>query len=209
MSVRAIYRDIASLRAGGARIDGAAGYGYVLAEDPALPPQSFTRIEIEALLLGLAEAQNSGDPGIAQAAEVVVAKIIATLPERQQREAAHSVQYVHKTTRRDVPGRDLGLIRSACWDEQVLELTYRDEADNETRRKVWPLMPGYGSDRIKILAWCLLRQDWRQFRIDRIVAATLTGDSFRPRRVGLINGYIAQLRGAGPDGDGLRDGAAR
>ena len=46
VSPRQIYRDIAALRASGARIDGEAGYGYALEEDPALPPQSFTRMEI-------------------------------------------------------------------------------------------------------------------------------------------------------------------
>ena len=37
ISQRQLYRDIATLRAGGALIDGAAGLGYVLTEDPALP----------------------------------------------------------------------------------------------------------------------------------------------------------------------------
>jgi predicted DNA-binding transcriptional regulator YafY len=56
VSVRSIYRDIEALRAAGARIDGEAGYGYALEEDPALPPQSFTRLEIEALM-GLSEVR--------------------------------------------------------------------------------------------------------------------------------------------------------
>ena len=51
VSPRQIYRDIATLRAGGALIDGEAGLGYTLTEDSALPPQSFSRLEIEALML--------------------------------------------------------------------------------------------------------------------------------------------------------------
>lgn len=42
VSARQLYRDIATLRAGGALIDGEAGVGYSLTEDPALPPQSFS-----------------------------------------------------------------------------------------------------------------------------------------------------------------------
>ena len=44
VSARQLYRDIATLRAGGALIDGEAGVGYALTEDPALPPQSFSRL---------------------------------------------------------------------------------------------------------------------------------------------------------------------
>jgi predicted DNA-binding transcriptional regulator YafY len=209
VSVRAIYRDIGALRAAGARIEGEAGYGYVLAEDPALPPQSFDRIEIEALLFGLAEAGNSGDAQIAAAAASALAKVVATLPERQQREAAHAVHYVHRMERREVPLRDLALIREACWEERVLVLRYRDERGAETRREVWPLMLGYGVERVSLLAWCLLREDWRQFRLDRIVAAETTGESFRPRRVGLIKGYVAQLSQGGGGRGGAGSGAER
>ena len=44
ISCRQLYRDIATLRAGGALIDGAAGVGYSLTEDPVLPPQSFSQL---------------------------------------------------------------------------------------------------------------------------------------------------------------------
>lgn len=194
VSTRAIYRDIVALRASGARIDGEAGYGYVLEEDPALPPQSFTRIEIEALMIGLAEAKNSGDAEIAAAAELALAKVIATLPERQQREAAHAVHYVFRHERRNVPARDLALIRKACWDEEVICLDYRDEAGNATQRNVLPLTILYADKVLVLLAWCQLRQDWRSFRIDRIAAAQSTGESFRPRRVRLLKDYVAQLQ---------------
>ena len=92
VSERTLYRDIDGLRAGGALIDGAAGYGYTLTEDPALPPQMFTRLEVEALVLGLAEVRQAGDPALAKAADAALAKITATLPERVQRHAIHAVQ---------------------------------------------------------------------------------------------------------------------
>lgn len=197
VSERAIYRDIAALRAAGARIEGEAGYGYVLAEDPALPPQSFTRIEIEALLIGLAEAQNSGDSEIAEAAQKALAKVIATLPERQQREAAHAVHHVFRYDRRQFPARDLAVVRAACWEEDALRLSYRDEAGAETERIVLPLTILYAEKVLVLLAWCKLRKDWRSFRIDRIAAAERTGESFRPRRVGLLKDYVTQMKARG------------
>ena len=53
MTPRTVYRDIDALRGLGAVIDGAAGFGYTLIEDAALPPLSFDSDELEALVLGL------------------------------------------------------------------------------------------------------------------------------------------------------------
>lgn len=194
MSPRSIYRDIAALRAAGARIEGSAGYGYALCEDPALPPQSFTRVEIEALLIGLAQAENAGDADIAAAAQTARAKILATLPERQQREAAHAIGYVFRCDRPLAPPQNVSLIRAACWAEEALDLSYRAEDGAATQRRVLPLVIGYAGGRLILLAWCRLRDDWRQFRIDRIARISpLTGESFRPRRVALLNCFVRSL----------------
>lgn len=88
VSLRTLYRDIATLRAGGALIDGEAGYGYRLTEDPALPPQSFSWLEIEALSLAVSRLSETGDPDLTRAGDDALARIIATLPERQARQAA-------------------------------------------------------------------------------------------------------------------------
>ena len=91
VSPRQLYRDIATLRASGALIDGEAGVGYRLTEDPALPPQSFSRLEIEALLIAVAQLPRTGDGTLAQAGRGALARIIATLPERQAQQAMHAV----------------------------------------------------------------------------------------------------------------------
>ena len=193
VSVRSVYRDVASLRAAGARIEGEAGYGYTLAEDPALPPQSFTRLEIEALLLGLAEARQSGDEAIAAAAEAVAAKVVATLPERQAREAAHAVLFVRRRVRRHVPQRDLPLLREAAWEERAIDLEYRDEGGRSSNRRVLPLAVAYLDNHLMLLAWCRLRKGFRKFRVDRIEQAQPTGESFRPHRASLLREYVASL----------------
>jgi predicted DNA-binding transcriptional regulator YafY len=193
VSVRSIYRDIAALRASGARIDGEAGYGYALEEDPALPPQSFTRLEIEALLLGLGEVRQSGDTELAQAAESVAAKVIARLPERQAREAAHAVLRVYRHRPRAVRQAALSVLREAAWEERAVDLAYRDEAGQVTRRRVWPLTVAYLDEVLLMVAWCCLRQDFRRFRLDRVEAAEPTEESFRPRRVPLLRDYVATL----------------
>ncbi|OZA07293.1 MAG: transcriptional regulator [Rhodobacterales bacterium 17-64-5] len=197
VSPRTLYRDIETLRAGGALIDGAAGLGYTLTEDPALPPQMFTRLEVEALVLGLAEMRLAGDPALARAAEAAQAKIIATLPERVQRQALHTVQQTYRFERRPPAPPHLPLIRQACWDESALDITYTDRAGTRTRRRIWPLSVVFLDRSLMLLAFCTLRQGFRRFHLDAMSGVTLTAESFRPRRVALLRGVLDELRSSG------------
>ena len=193
VSPRTLYRDIDTLRRGGALIDGAPGYGYTLTEDTALPPQTFTQEEIEALVLGLAEAQHRGDPALSAAADTALGKIIATLPDRMQRQAQHAAIMVRRVERPPQPAADLSLIRRACWDELALDIAYVDAKGDASNRRILPLAMVYLDRGIMVLAWCVLRQDFRKFMADRITSAALTDDSFRPRRAGMLRDYVAQM----------------
>ncbi len=195
VSERTLYRDIDALRAGGALIDGAAGLGYTLTEDPALPPQMFTRLEVEALVLGLAEVRLAGDPALAKAAEAAQAKIIATLPERVQRQAVHAVSLTYRYAVRAPAPQHLGLIREACWDERALDIRYRDKEGGVTERRIWPLGVVFLDREMMCLGWCCLRQDFRRFKMGMMQSVTETDESFRPRRVALLREFLDVLQG--------------
>ena len=194
VSERTLYRDIDTLRAGGALIDGAAGVGYVLTEDPALPPQMFTRLEVEALVLGLAEVRQMGDPALAEAAATAMARITATLPERVQRQAVHAVSHSYRFNRKADAPAHINLLREATWEERAVDVTYCDLTGAVTTRRIWPLAIVWFERALMCLAWCTLRQDFRRFHLDRMSKARLTDESFRPRRVPLLRDYIAKVR---------------
>ncbi|MEP4035862.1 YafY family protein [Pseudophaeobacter sp.] len=194
VSERTIYRDIDSLRAAGARIEGEAGLGYTMVEDPALPPQTFTQIEIEALTLGLADVGQRGDSDLAQAANDALVKILATLPERQQRQAMHAVNLVHRFTAPQVPTIDMTLLRESMWAEEALEIGYRDQKEAYTLRRIYPLALSYHDRAVMLLAWCCKRRDFRMFHVTRIEGYEKADESYRPRRVPLLREYIAQLQ---------------
>lgn len=203
VSERTLYRDIDALRAGGALIDGAAGLGYTLTEDPALPPQMFTRLEVEALVLGLAEVRLAGDPALAKAAEAAQAKIVATLPERVQRQAVHSVLQTYRFEKRPPAPPHLAMIREAAWDERALDIRYRDKDGTITDRRIWPLSVVFLDRELMCLAWCCLRRDFRRFKMGMMEAVTVTDESFRPRRVALLRQFLDEIKGArnsGPTG---------
>lgn len=199
VSLRSLYRDIDSLRAAGAVIDGERGFGYRLTENIALPPQTFTRLEIEALVLGLAEVQHMGDPDLEAAAGAVLSKVVATLPDRLQRQALHAASQVYRFERRDPPVADVSLLRDACWQERAIMIGYIDADRQRTDRQVLPLAIVYLERVLVLLAWCCLREDYRKFRVDRIVDIHMTEESFRPRRVPMLRDFVAYLNAGAPE----------
>lgn len=199
VSERTLYRDIDGLRAGGALIDGAAGLGYTLTEDPALPPQMFTRTEVEALVLGLAQVRQMGDDALATAAEAALAKIIATLPERVQRHASHAVSRSYSFAKRPPAPPHSAVIRQACWDEQAVRIAFTDVKGAVSERVIWPLGIVYVDGALVCLAWCCLREDFRRFDLARMTEVVPLKESFRPRRVGLLREYVARIKALGTD----------
>lgn len=194
VSERTLYRDIESLRAAGALIDGAAGYGYTLTEDPALPPQMFDRMEIEALVLGLGWLQWQGDDALAEAADRALAKIVATLPPRKAEEARHVAHLSYAFEPQPEVPAHLAALREAAWDERATEIDYTDRNGAETRRRVWPLAVVYTDREAWLMAWCTLRRAFRRFRISRIGAVRRDAESFRPRRAALLREMMDGLR---------------
>lgn len=197
VSDRTIYRDIDALRAAGARIEGESGLGYTMTEDIALPPQTFTQIEIEALTLGLSDVSQRADAALADAASDALTKILATLPERQQRQAAHAVNLVHRFNRAETPTIDMNLLRESMWAEEALDIKYKDIKDNVTDRRLYPLAISYHDRAVMLLAWCCVRRDFRMFHVTRIQSYARAGESFRPRRVALLRDYLAALYARG------------
>ncbi|MET0971442.1 MAG: YafY family protein [Tardiphaga sp.] len=194
VSLRSLYRDIDSLRAAGARIDGERGYGYRLTEDYALPPQTFDRIEIEAIALGLAAVRQMGDAALATAATSVLAKVAATLPDDREQHLFHAISQVYRPNVPEVPAPDMEAIRQACWREQALTIRYADKAGAVTERTIFPLALVYAERVLVVLAWCCLREAFRMFRLERIVELQTPGTSFRPRRAALLRDYLAELK---------------
>ncbi|MGA0613455.1 helix-turn-helix transcriptional regulator [Paracoccus sp. KR1-242] len=199
VSQRQLYRDIATLRAGGALIDGEAGLGYSLTEDPALPPQSFSRLEIEALMLAVSGLSSLGDDALSRAGQDALARIIATLPQSQGRHAMHATMRLFREPRpRPGPSIDMEILRQALWDEQSLVIDYLDLNDLSSTREIWPLGLSFSDNHMMLLAHCRLRDDYRVFHVPRIRRMDRGGTSFRPRRVALLREWVAARRATLP-----------
>lgn len=182
-SPRTTYRDVAALQAMGVPIDGAAGLGYILRPGFHLPPLNFTPEEAEAITVGLALLRRTGDRGFLAAAGSVAAKIAAAQPPQPAR--AKAMVLASPWHAQPEPTTDPALLRRAIREERVLTLTYRDAEGRETQRRVLPLALLYYVDVTLLAAFCELRQDFRHFRIDRILTCTAEREDFRARGASL------------------------
>ncbi len=180
VSIRTLYRDISSLQAQGALIEGEPGLGYVLKPGFMLPPMMFSQDEIEALVLGSRWVARAADQRLAAAGADALAKIADVLPQEMRDEIETSTLLVH--LRPPVADKaDLSAIRKAIRAERILKLTYSDESGTVSVRNIWPFALSYFEQVRVVVAWCELRQDYRHFRTDRIVEM-IPQDGRYPRR---------------------------
>ena len=170
VSVRTIYRDIQDLAASGVPIDGEAGVGYVLRRGYQIPPLMFDEQELQALVFGADVAKAWGDAAMGEAADRILAKVDAVLPDRLRPQLSSSRLVVPDVRMSETATRILGEVREAINRRMRLFIEYRDAEEEPTERIVWPLALLYWGKSWTLGAWCELRQDFRSFRVDRILA---------------------------------------
>lgn len=178
VSERTIYRDIADLVASGVPIDGEAGVGYRVAAHFNLPPLMFSHNEIEALVMGARVVESWGGPGLARGARTALAKIAAALP-RDKRTTLEAAPLFAPDFAID-PQRASWVdpLRTALAERRWAEVDYRDGSGVASKRQLRPLGLFFWGEHWSLVAWCELRQDFRNFRLDRIVALRVLDQRF-------------------------------
>lgn len=198
VSLRTLYRDIASLQAQGAHIDGEPGMGYVLRPGFMLPPLMFSEEEIEALVLGSRWVADRADSELAAAARNLLAKVAAVLPGDLRHELDSSALLVGPGAPLAAGEGEMPKIRRAIRAQRKVRITYRDTKGEETTRVVWPFALGF-FDRVRVVAaWCELRGDLRHFRADRIVGLEVSKVAYPRPRQSLLKEWRAKQRISDP-----------
>lgn len=169
VTVRTVYRDIATLQARRVPIEGAAGLGYMLRRGFDLPPLMFTTDEIDAIAVAMRMLHRTGDHGLQSAAESVLSKVTVALPDSLREHLATPPFFVSAAGAPRPPVADLAAIRTAIREEHKIRIAYSDEKGERTQRVVWPIAIAYYAESTLVSAWCELRNDFRHFRADRIL----------------------------------------
>lgn len=193
ISLRTLYRDIATLQAQGAPIDGEAGIGYVLRPGFTLPPLMFSEDEIEALVLGSRWVAKRGDARLGLSARDALAKIAAILPPHLREELDGSNLLVGPPGPAVSEIVDLAMVRAAIRSERKLQLVYSDQHGSGSKRTIWPFAVGFFEHVRVVAAWCELRQDFRNFRTDRMQAISVTDIRYPRRRSTLLKEWRVSL----------------
>jgi predicted DNA-binding transcriptional regulator YafY len=191
ISLRTVYRDIETLKAQGAHIDGEPGVGYVLRPGFMLPPLMFSEEEIEAIVLGSRWVADRADAALGSAARNALAKIAAVLPQDLKISLDTSSLLVGPGNAVAAGDAELPTIRLAIRTECKLRIFYVDGRGRDSKRTIWPFALAF-FDRVRVVvAWCEIREGFRHFRTDRISKVQFVDKRYPRRRQVLLKDWRA------------------
>lgn len=191
ISLRTLYRDIDTLNAQGAHIDGEPGVGYVLRPGFMLPPLMFSEEEIEAIVLGSRWVADRADTALSAAARTALAKIAAVLPRDLKTSLDTSSLLIGPGNAVAAGDTELPVIRLAIRSERKLRIRYLDGNGRDSKRTIWPFALGFFERVRVVVAWCELRDGFRHFRTDRISKVQVVDKRYPRRRQVLLKDWRA------------------
>ncbi|GAA3188097.1 MULTISPECIES: helix-turn-helix transcriptional regulator [Streptomyces] len=189
VSARTLRRDVDRLRELGYPVEARRGVdgGYQLAAGAALPPLLIDDEEAVALAVGLQAAAQGAIEGIAESSVRVLAKVVQVMPGRLRRRVealrAMTVPAQWGPDAADVEPEALTTVALACRDSEALRFSYTAADGRRTERHVEPHRLVCPGRRWYLVAYDLMRHDWRSFRVDRMTGPLSTGERFRPREL--------------------------
>lgn len=199
ISLRTVYRDVKALMEAGVPIGAEAGTGYYIVEGYHLPPVMFNRTEAAALLTGEKLMEKHSDHSNHQQFSNAMQKIRAVLrgTDKDFLESLDDNIAVIKTRPSNVgeefPNRFLSEIQDALARQKVLSLDYYSHYnDTSSRRDIEPIGIFHMHNSWHLIGYCRLRQDYRDFRADRIKSLSTTDQTFNKNSRLSLQEFIAK-----------------
>ncbi len=193
VSLRTVYRDVADLQRSGVPIEGEAGVGYLLRKGSDIPPLMFTPDELEALVVGTRFVRAFGGKRLGREAAAALIKIEAVLPPELRERSSRTRIFAPEVSRLENSGL-IDDLHAAVTGALVLQMDYRDNDSRSTAREIEPLCLAFWGGSWTLGAWCRLRCDFRNFRPDRIVTYSPTGETFMETRERGLEAYMKAMQ---------------
>jgi predicted DNA-binding transcriptional regulator YafY len=195
ISIRTVYRDMKAIGEQGIPVSFEPGKGYFIVQGYFLPPVSFTSDEAAALLLMENIVNAFSDKSIQKNYSSALNKVRAVMPQEQK----EKLDFLARSTRSQYPERFkndyeyMTILQNSITSKTVVEIAYKNSKDESTRRTVEPIGLVFYAFAWHLIAWCTLRNDYRDFKIERIVNIRETGLPFKKEKHLTLNDYIKHL----------------
>lgn len=199
ISLRTVYRDIRTLEEAGVPIIGEAGIGYSLMEGYRLPPVMFTQEEATAFLAAEKLVEKLTDNFTSTSYQSAMYKIKAVLKHSEKHyleDIASSIAVLENPYLPKINNQTVYLqkILHSIAEKKVLRMHYfANHNQANTERLIEPLGVFLIATTWHLVAYCQLRTDYRDFRIDRINSLEETTLCFQKEHPPLQE-YLPKMR---------------
>lgn len=196
MSVRTVYRDIKALGEQGIPVGFEPNKGYFLVQGYFLPPVSFSSEEANALLLMESVVSAFADKSIQKHYSTALNKVKAVLhtSQKEQLETLNNHISFHIPDCFKYDQEYLSALQSAITQSHILELDYQNKEGIASKRQVEPIGLVFYSLAWHLIAWCHLRNEYRDFRVTRIQAMRCLDAPFKKQDHKPLSDYIEELK---------------
>lgn len=204
ISLRTVYRDVRALMEAGVPIGSEAGKGYFIVDGYHLPPVMLTQEEASAMLTAGKLVEKMTDNSIRKAYESALIKIKSVLNDSEKDHLENlqsSIQvFRYPDQNNDYPNQYMSDVTKAISHKNVLAMEYEStKTQEQTTREVEPIGIVHYSGKWHMIAWCRLRNGYRDFRIDCIKTLAETGKTFDARNLLSLQEYFQSLMQAHND----------
>jgi len=186
ISLRTVYRDVKTLEEAGIPIIGEAGIGYSIMDGYRLPPVMFTQEEAIAFLTAEKFMDKLTDTltGASYSSAMYKIKAVLKATEKDFLEQLDNNIEVVKSRKTEHTNLDINPIQDILIEgisqKKVLCIQYfANHSQQKTKRMVEPVGIFYLDNFWHLIAWCRLRNDYRDFRVDRISDLVVTDTVFK------------------------------
>ncbi len=190
VSIRTIYRDIKALESSGVPVYPIEGKGYSLVKGYSLPPIMFTEDEANALITAENLVARNKDGSFVTNHQKAITKVKAVLKQSSKEKVeilGSRVAYLQNFSQ-EITSTNLSSIQTAITHLTLLRIEYKSGAKNEVTIREIESQALYNTQENWILiAWCRLRNDFREFRLDRILQLSVLDKQFKDRRFNLMD----------------------
>jgi predicted DNA-binding transcriptional regulator YafY len=198
ISLRTVYRDVKALDESGVPVIGEAGSGYTVMEGYRLPPVMFTQEEAVALMLGSKLAAQFTDRSVQKQFESALFKIKAVLRSTDKEHVENLNEHIAIFTPRRQDDEDssqyLAVLQKTIVEEKLVQIRYQaNYSDEITERTIEPIGLCYYSSAWHLIAWCRLRNGYRDFRINRMKALHVKEEKFCREKHPSLQTYLDEM----------------